>query len=786
MAIIVSMSVLPGASHQVHLFGTFGILVALFLLRLLKPEVPIFLVGRKSLGFYLLVSLLFLWIAVLLINAVFLPLIQNDALEYGIVGRELFHARTLESYPVLNPEITNSGFFGPWTHPPLYVSMIYLASIIQGHVNEPGLMRLISPWFLIAATYLMVTLGRLHSTNIGWLSGVLFVSTPLLFLGASGALIDALPVSGVVLLMAVMVGLRHTFPFYPILLGVVLGFVLWTHSQAILCVPLIVVALFVQFGVFHWKRLFAVTLATLSVAILIAFAPYLRNFLLFGSPITDNPLVFAMSELDWPGYFKSARGFSHFLAIAQYGVFKGWFNLESYGGTFWLWTAGSTLFLWQQDRKVLLRIVKYGLDHEDRRSSILWLGLVLAVTYLSGVVVSAAMGIDLMIRNDRYMLIVIPPLAVGAAFFIDALCQAMWKQVHCTTAGGLSKDVMLIGYWLITLAFCLQLLIFGWYFGSKDVPLKPELVEFGIDGQVEQAVDDGRFARILDNLPSFKIHREMDERIPEEALVLSLRPADMYYAKRKMVSYLDPRLIPFYREPTPGKAVEMLKALGIRYVFMPDYSLPVVYNSSLMSILADPQLSRVVLNEGAAQLYELTADAMVAEKPQDFSPGAFPWTISWSTRYGLKSALTVAGFAPQKYLGGEFKSELSLFHRDYSTILSSGYSSGLLWNGPNNAIAVESGDYIVRINLSGAGYNTIWLAQFDAFGNPVVSSSVNSLKPIRIGDIPLDERRSQIEYVRRVKFDVGTRYIRIGIEKQGRSRLTLEKLVLERLIPVEY
>jgi hypothetical protein len=148
---ILILLLLPGATLQFHLLGVYLILSMGCLPSIIRPRSRQPKIKLQQVNLYddlILKIILLLWVFLLITNAIFFPLVQNDALEYATVGRELFISRSLDIYPLISPQTNASGFFGPWTHPPLYVSLIYLFSLLQGHADEPGLMRLISPWFL--------------------------------------------------------------------------------------------------------------------------------------------------------------------------------------------------------------------------------------------------------------------------------------------------------------------------------------------------------------------------------------------------------------------------------------------------------------------------------------------------------------------------------------------------------------------------------------------------------------------------------------------------------------
>ncbi len=137
---------------------------------------------------------LLVWIAAAVTSAIVHPLLQNDALEYMMVASELARVRDLSIYPLVNADASISGFFAPWTHPPLFVSTLAAVMGLESTLGSMGSARLVSVWFLSAAVAGTVGLGRTRSQLDGTLGGVVLVSTPLLFLGADSSLVDSLPV----------------------------------------------------------------------------------------------------------------------------------------------------------------------------------------------------------------------------------------------------------------------------------------------------------------------------------------------------------------------------------------------------------------------------------------------------------------------------------------------------------------------------------------------------------------------------------------------------------------
>jgi prolipoprotein diacylglyceryltransferase len=113
-----------------------------------------------------------------------------------------------------------------------------------------------------------------------------------------------LPVLGFTLILAAVIGLKARPVVFGALIGALLGLALWTHSQAILSSRWLL-RLSIERGARDWRGLFAAAVALICIAALVGAWPYWRNMMLFGSPISDNPAVFAMPELHWDDYSPS-------------------------------------------------------------------------------------------------------------------------------------------------------------------------------------------------------------------------------------------------------------------------------------------------------------------------------------------------------------------------------------------------------------------------------------------------------------------------------------------------
>ena len=793
---ILALGFLPGHSHAVHMTVVVGgllilVVVGLFLSggrRLNKlPHVPI------QPGVFLCSGLLVLWVVMLLVNSIFLPLLQNDALEYATVARLLYETRDLASYPALHPEQSASGFFGPWTHPPLYVALGYFTQVIQGHANEPGFMRLIAPWFAICSTLLIVALGSLVNRLAGLISGVIFLSTPLLFAGANSALLDALPVLGIALIAALLICIEAKPFVRGLLAGCVAGLALWTHSQAILFLPLALTIIVLQNGMTRWRISVIEAAGFCAAAFALGAWWYVRNLSIFGSIISDNPAVFALPVLDWPAYFSYARGLNNWAAVIQYGLFKGWFSLEAFGWVFWLMLPGMVVGIKHACQPTLH--ATFGLGGRQALSpehQVLWVSIALVVAYLAGVLVSIFAGLDLMIKNERYMLVILPFVSLlgGYILYVALRHGAMFIINH--SKASIKKYLLILLIIILIIFLIIQFIVLGVYYRWQKVPDKIIINEYDHSEVIEykqQEIDKPVFQRHLEHIPNKALMIWARENLPEDALMLSLQPADMYYARRKMVSYLDERMLPVYRERSPLQAVRMLRDLGITHLHIPNYGLPVGYNSVIDQIIADPLLTQLIRSVCGTQILRLLPTGMNGEEVVvldkiDFTPGRNDWHRYINFIFGGRKALGALPMFEQT-LTDEGKSSvrwaIPLLQRDFSTIIVNGYGTPLTNTSRSDMLlSVRGGaEYRVTFDLEGDAFVKLWMIQIDD-NNELLSCAPLNFKN-QISEFVLSESNKSQKFSRRFITLPDAVKVRFAIEHLGHSRIRIRQALLEHL-----
>lgn len=753
-ASLAALLLAPGSSGATHvaMVGAFLVIVAfasrngirtIFKLRENKPY------KMWDWGF---LFLLVIWFLVLLTNATLLPLTQNDALEYAMVGRELFHSRSLENYPVMNPETNLSGFFGPWTHPPLYVATIYLSSLLQGHADAPGLMRWISPWFAIVGTLVLYAVGGRHGRVGGFVAALLFISAPLMFLGSDSGLIDSVVTAGFLVAVIPLFAWSQRRARDIFAIGAATGVGMWTHSQAVLLIPM-------ALAIVGWTRLLrpvALLRASglfMAGALLLGGWPYWRNIGIFGSPISDNPLVFALSSLQWDRYFTVGRGLGTFAAVIQYGWLKGVSAIESYSFGFWVAAFGFCYFLKSELRKLRASLFQSVHSHPDTLDDVT-VYFFLLVIYQAGVMLSTSLGIELMVKNERYLLSMLPFAALLAGAFIARL----WNSSEQNRRLRLS----LLGLkWIFVLVLVLELAVFSFFRMNENGITVKTLIQ--------------SHEEILENRPEFQVVRYLRDQTPDGALVFSLKPADMYYANRRMISYLDPRLESFYGLQDAKLATDELLRLGVSYVHIPDYGVPPVYNSVLMRILADPSLTELVFSADGNQIYRLGNSGLRVADEKDVSPTVTPWVVQSRLIVGGRKMLLGRTGQAHAYDPADFSPSVmpfGLFNRNWATV----------FRVVNlNVVSTEAGSELVLVfNLAGEGLVRVRVGERDSQGNVVRGAYLRSGSPyVALEAITKKEPES---YFKRFQPNVGTEFLDIEIEVVGNSSVVPKHVVLQSLL----
>jgi hypothetical protein len=756
LASVISLAAVRGASVSTRyalivivLLGMAGLFHAMRARRISVDEA--IATGRLGAIEMTLIALLILAGGLLLIGAVTTPLTQNDSLEYFMAARRLFETGDLSAYPPINTAADPAGFYGPWTHPPLYPALIHATLLCDAMVEIPGLMRLIAPWALVASTGLVIALAGSIGLRAGLLAGLLYLSTPLLFLGAESALLDALSASACALMIALIVASDWSKRWASLWCGVVLGVVMWTHSQMVLLAPLVLVAVASMNGLRNPRWLILAGSIAIT-ALPIAIWPYLGNLARTGSLISDNPAVFALPQQDWDGYFRAARDLSTLVSRVQYGIFKGWHSVEAYGVSFWL-----MLPLWGLGLVRGLAAAFGPFAPRGERNDLVTVAALFFGAYFAGMCLSVAIGIDLMIKTERYLLMVMPAVAllagIGAARIAGALDRLPFMR--WVGSAGIVTLCALLGVQLAAMA----------NYRLEMFALAPNEVFLPLSDK-------------LDRWPPFQAMSLLRTSSSPQARVLTLKPSDMVYARRRMVSFLDPALLPAYEETTAAGFSSRLAALGITHVHIPEYPLPPLYRSPWESLLADCRLTQLVADRKGHQVYRLTSGSSECRCTMEPLRGeAVKWTRTSALSFGGRKRL--AAIENDQAIAARLQDAYAelplLFQRDAITRIRSG-TVDLDGVSSGTAACANSRELRLDLELVGNGFVTVYVEFLDGAGGQLGDHS--------IGGTVIDEGRTR-RFSHRLTAPPEAKNARLIVEHRGTTRAAVVGAWLGKIRPAE-
>jgi hypothetical protein len=286
----------------------------------------------------------------------------------------------------------------------------------------------------------------------------------------------------------------------------------------------------------------------------------------------------------------------------------------------------------------------------------------------------------------------------------------------------------------------------------------------------------------LSDYPQLRIIEHINTETHENSVILSLKPADMYYANRRMVSYLDPRLIELYSTQDPQHALEELTALGITHIHAVDYGLPVFANSVLQYLMSDAALTTLLFQADGNQLYQLSHGTKKTGTMQNLRNGEISWHKTTKLELGGRKALlgiesnAVELFVPTQlseaaHFGG-------LFHRHLVTTLSAGNCE----KGAQNRISVRGGEeYVVSFNVEGYGYVRFLLEQFHD-NMSIKDASLNSRHSNLLGEVILGGSYKRRQFVRRFKALPEATRIELTVEHVGMSSVMVHEATVTELV----
>jgi len=337
------------------------------------------------------------------IQGVWNPLTSQDALGYATLSRLIHNYGNVEFYPSTEAD-PQTGFYYPSSHPLAYPALIAWHYMLQGTGEYAGLMKIIAPIYTIHCLLLLWHLLANRGRFAGPMAMLLFIGTPWVYRLTHICHIDPLRVYVFVLAFVWLRELlRRPGWAWTVLAGIAVGASMFSHSAGLLTLPFFA---FIYFIMAHEKlaqRIVRIA-AICVIAVALGGPRYIQNFIAAGSPVSDDTRVWSMPELGYKEYLRHDRGLVTQSERLFNGMLKGFTKLRYFGLTHWL-CAAAVIF-------GLKRILTDGLSSAFLWVLILFYGLV-AITFV--------IGMDLVIKNDRYFITVQPFIAYHGGLFLSHL-----------------------------------------------------------------------------------------------------------------------------------------------------------------------------------------------------------------------------------------------------------------------------------------------------------------------------------------------------------------------------
>jgi Dolichyl-phosphate-mannose-protein mannosyltransferase len=538
------------------LLASSGSLVALVLLIFLRGKL-FFLSLIKPLQDgprWLAIACLGLALAIL-VQALSLAIVENDALEYLMTGRLIIRDGGLMGYPFIVADQA-TGFYAPAIHPPTFHLLMAWGI---GSTPDGALLtvRLACAMAVLATALIAAHLRGGVSREAPFFAAILVLATPILVAMATSFNADAPRIAAFVAAMAgVVVALERPGRTTIVAAGLLSALAMWAHSAGLMAPAFAVMAFLISGRRGPGLRLASLFLAT---AVLFGGGWYFANAVRYGHVISDQ-----WPAAQWPflGYVPdmlARRGLETPAGLLMNGALQTFTDAALIGIAFWLAAVALIFRQFRWDRATdLVSLVAVGG----------FLGVGLAMAFL---------GSDTIIKNMRYAMTVAPMAAVLGA---GALAAAF--SGHRFLSGGAVVVCVLVVGWA-----GLSMGLRGWGLSSA-LPMA---------GAAESwALKRARFAGgpLLDQL-----------RVSGADRILTFRQSDLVHRSGlRWVDHFDPALKDIHGA-TPAAAAEALSERHVRWIYVPASTPVTVLNSALGAVLGAPDLSEPVAEHRGAKLFLL-------------------------------------------------------------------------------------------------------------------------------------------------------------------------------------
>lgn len=400
-----SLLIFPGGSDLGYIASIVIFLVALSWGAVLRPsfwgrlgEVVSSAFHDLSFAEKFFISVLVLLLLSLFILAAVYPVYANDPVQYFLEGKYIYLDKDARLYPFVSYP---TGYITHTRHPPFYTMLIVWSYLFTSNPDVTLLGRLMAPWYAVCGAFLFLALFAGKKNVLGVLAALFTFGTPLVYHLVAIAHIDVFRVvTGLAAAVWVWLLLGEERKVTALIVGIAIGFAMRVHASSVLVYPFLMVVYFILSSAAWRKRVWLWAGVTLG-AFLVCGPDYLRNIFVYGDILSGTEEVQAVYSLDmmrYGDYVSISREVYTLKDKIVNGVLRGFSSFDFFGLSYVFALFGVFISLRRLRSIEAIFLFQIGL-------------------FYCVVVSSVALGMNFIIKNPRYLLMVHPFVAYFAALF---------------------------------------------------------------------------------------------------------------------------------------------------------------------------------------------------------------------------------------------------------------------------------------------------------------------------------------------------------------------------------
>jgi len=505
-----------------------------------------------------LIFMLIIWAA-----CFFLPVEENDALEYALMAKIIYRDKTLALYPFLNADF-KTGFQSSSSHPLGYIGLIVWDYIIQGNSKGVLLMRFVNPYYATLLLFLLKEISLKKSSHL------FLLTIPFLWVICIQYQIDIMRIFFFTLSLFILpkdinnINFKQTIMIILSVCGA-----LFSHAIGLMIIFFLPLVIIFNHRL-NFKLLFTIS-KIIFPAILIGGDRYIYNFFNSGLPISDNNVIWSLPQINEALDLVYRRNIYDFPRKLFLGLFQGFTKIHLFGPVFILALISSF---------TMLRTKMVPQNYK--------ISALVFYTFHGIALLSMIFGSTLMIKNPRYFLSMTP------------LAAYMSSYIQLPKYNYLFKHLLRLSVILFSLASMLR-------------PINSLMrVKF-------QPLPTNEFNRLtqLDapEIPILKFIRALET---SKKFLVFEQNKFAYYTDKNYVRDLDSSLMDFYKLTSIDDSFNFLINRNIRYIYLTPYIPATFYNSIAMQLASDPRYFRLLRDLNGYRLFKL--EKRFFKKIEEFFP----------------------------------------------------------------------------------------------------------------------------------------------------------------------